>query len=491
MIAWSKSVCLPGLRGMVGAAVCALMLLAGKAPVNAAATPMDWSSVIGQALPAVVNISIESITTKNGKEQRGREVGTGFLIDPSGTIVTNKHVIDGAFRITVTLSDKSQWDAKLLAATEMLDLAIVKIDAGRPLPFLKFADSDKARIGDPLIVIGNPLGLGTSVSSGIVSAVHRDLMNTPVDDYIQTDAAINHGNSGGPVLDRDGEVIGIATILVTNTEGEGSNGLGFAIASTEAAYAVRHLLHPDTGTVGWIGVHLQDVTPPIQQAFHLKNPGGALVTRAEDDSPADYAGLRPGDVIIRYGDVAPANSRQVMAEVIRTPINTTVPLVVLRNGKEMQVPITVEEWADLETPEGSMVQSMEHAAAVQPPDLGLVLSPMTDAARRLYGIQGDKGVVVAAVDPTSDAYTHAITAGDVIEEVQGIPVTSPDEVIQAVEHARQTSRFVALLVDRKGDQRWVPLYSGHTPLDAGPPAAISSAAPQGSEVAKPAGSDKP
>ena len=206
---------------------------------------MDWSEVIQKVLPAVVNISVETLTTKDGTEQRQREVGTGFLVDSSGTIVTNKHVIAGAFRIRVTLADHSQWDAKLLAAARTVDLAVLKIDTGHPTPFLKFADSDNAKVGDPVIVIGNPLGLGTSASAGIVSALHRDLMNTPFDNYIQTDAAINHGYSGGPVLYWNGDVLGVATILVTNSDGEGSNGLGFALAGSDTEHAVQHLLHPE------------------------------------------------------------------------------------------------------------------------------------------------------------------------------------------------------------------------------------------------------
>ena len=208
----------------------------------AAATPMDWSSVIKQAVPAVVDISVETLATRNGVQQRERAAGTGFLTDPDGTIVTNRHVIEGAFRILVTMSDGSQYEAKLIGAGAVLDIAVLKIEAGHPLPSLAFADSRKAEIGEPLVVIGNPLGLGISVSSGIVSAVHRDLMNTPVDDYIQTDAAINHGNSGGPVLDRDGKVLAVATILVTSSEGQGSQGLGFAIASNEASRTVKHLI---------------------------------------------------------------------------------------------------------------------------------------------------------------------------------------------------------------------------------------------------------
>jgi serine protease Do len=284
----------------------------------AAATPMDWSGVIRKALPTVVDISIESIVNKDGLQQRQRAVGTGFLVDPNGTIVTNRHVIQGAFRITVTMSDGLQYEAKLLGAGAVVDIAVLKIDAGHPLPFLTFADSRKAEIGDPVVVIGNPLGLGTSVSTGIVSAVHRNLMNTPVDNYIQTDAAINHGNSGGPMLDRDGKVLAVATILVTNGEGQGSQGLGFAIASDEVSLTVRRLEDPQAVSLGWIGVSLQDITPARKSAFHLQRLGGYLVTGVDPGSPAEQAGLRSGDVVTRFGDESPANASALMMDIIQT-----------------------------------------------------------------------------------------------------------------------------------------------------------------------------
>jgi serine protease Do len=469
------------------ALIASLALTAPATPALAAAAPMDWSSIVAKVLPSVVNISVETLVAKDGVPQRQQQVGTGFLIDPSGTIVTNKHVIAGAFRITVTLFDQSQWHAKVLAAAQLLDLAVLKIDVGHPLPFLKFADSDRARIGDPLIVIGNPLGLGTSVSSGIISALHRDLSNTPIDDYIQTDAAINHGNSGGPVLDRDGEVLGVATILVTASAGQGSEGLGFAIASKEAEYAVQHLLHPDIGSVGWIGVHVQDVTPPLQRAFHLQYPGGCLITQIDDDSPAYDYGLQVGDVITRYGDIMPENSRALIHDIAVTPANQTVPVTVERNGKVLTIDVTITYWPDLAAPLSSVLTSMQDAAAASPPDFGLVLSPMTGAAKRLYKLPADgHGVVVAAVDPASDAFTVGISSGDVIEQVGNTSVDSPEQVLQAMQKAEANDRFVALLVAKQDTKRWIALYSGNTGVpEEKPPPATASADPQSAQPAPP------
>ena len=437
-----------------------LVLATVRAPAFAAPTAEDWSSTAREALPAVVKISIDALRKVEGVERRALEVGTGFLIDPSGVIVTNRHVIDGAFRITVTMNDQSEWNAKLLGAAGMIDIAVLKINVNHPLPFLKFADSDKSQIGDPVMVIGNPLGLGISVSTGVISAVHRDLMNTPLDDFIQTDATINRGNSGGPMFDKDGNVIGVATKLITTQPGEGSNGLGLGIASTVAAYTVQHLLNP-ASTVGWIGVHLQDVTPSLQHAFDIPHASGCLVTQTEPGSPAREAGLRAGDVITRYGDKVPENARALMRDIVLTPINTTVPITYERDDQIRKVDITVADWKGMHARDASVINSTEHAAAARPPDLGLILTPMTDAARQFYKFTADSGVVVAAVQPTSEASTMGVTAGDVIQQVQGTDVGTPDDAIRMIKQAQARKEFVAILVARKdGSTRWIALYSG-------------------------------
>jgi serine protease Do len=460
-------------------AVVAAMSGVPRAPAYAAATPMDWSSVIKQAVPAVVDISVETIATRNGVQQRERAVGTGFLVNPDGTIVTNRHVIEEAFRMLVTMSDGSQYEAKLIGAGAVVDIAVLKIDAGHPLPFLSFADSRKAEIGEPLVVIGNPLGLGTSVSSGIVSAVHRDLMNTPVDNYIQTDAAINHGNSGGPVLDREGKVLAVATILVTSGEGQGSQGLGFGIASDLASLTAKHLLDPNAAPLSWIGVHLQDVTPALKSAFHVQHLGEFLVTGIDAGSPAEQAGLLSGDVITRFGDSRPANSSELMMDIIQTPHGTRVSVSFERHGKPMQTEVTVAPWTQVDRGEAELMHTMAEAQAAETPELGVLLAPITDLARRLYNITTDKGVVVAAVDPASDAFTQGIIPGDVVEKVQDQPVTSPDQAMSVAKQAMARDRFIALLVASKnGSERWVPIYSGHRPSEEGSRALVSSTGEQ-------------
>jgi serine protease Do len=439
----------------------ALAVGAPAAPALAGATSMDWSTVARQAVPSVVNITIETITNREGTPERGIAVGTGFIIDPSGLIATNKHVINRAFRITVTLADRSQWNAKLVAAGQLLDIAVIKINVGHPLRTLKFGDSNKAVIGDPVMVVGNPLGLGTSVSAGIISGLHRNLMNTPVDDYIQTDASINHGNSGGPMLDRDGNVIGISTIVISNEAGEGSQGLGMAIAGNEAKYEVRHLLDPSAATVGWLGFHLQDVTPPLRTAFGLPEGGGSVITAVDPDSPASKAGLRIGDIVVRYGDAAPPTSSALMRAIVATPIGTTVPVSFVRAGTPMQVSMTVASMGGMETVQAEDMSVLQNAATAAAPNLGLVFAPMNDAARLFYKYTVKSGVVIAAVDPTSDAFLNGVIAGDVLQQVGDEVVTDPGRAFRAIEDARAKSGFVAILVaSRDGSTRWVPLYSG-------------------------------
>lgn len=431
-------------------------------PAWAEPVVLDWSAVVSRNLPAVVNISAETLTKDpaDGSLHRHRELGSGFLIDPSGIIVTNRHVIDGAFRIMVTASEGNEhWPATLIGGGRLIDLAVLKINTGHPMAFLKFAADNAVRAGDPVLVIGNPLGLGTSVSGGLVSALNRNLMNTPLDNYIQTDAAINHGNSGGPVLDRDGEVVGVASILVTNRADEGSNGLGFAIAGWDAAAYVHHLIDPKAQAIGWIGVHLQEVTPDLTEAFALRQKSGSLITQLDPDGPAAAAGLRTGDIIIGEQDEAPSDPRGLLRRMALAPAGKAVKLRICRDGEEMPVSVTVAEWPAMEMPAQSM-RGTANAAHAEPADFGLVLAPVSEAARRMYGIAARDGVLVTAVDPASEASSNGIVPGDVIEKVQGRPVQSADEATRSISEAESSRRYVGLLVNGKSGRRWIALYSG-------------------------------
>ncbi len=380
------------------------VLLALSAPCRvaaAAATPVTgWANVAARVIPATVNILVVKVVGSYRKDkndepdpantvgERKRYAGSGFIVDPSGIIVTNRHMVNGALWITVRLEDGTELPAKLVAASPVVDLALLQVNAGHPLPALKLAPGNAVRVGDPVLAIGDPLGLGTSVSAGIVSGLQRDLMNTPFDDYVQTDAAINHGNSGGPLIDAAGEVIGVNTILLTNQPNEGSNGLGFAISSTVVAAALRHLLHPEQQPIGWIGVQLEGMTPNLTRALHLLQAGGFILTGVDPASPARQAGLAAGDVILRYGQQTPANARALMRDIATTPIGQTRELAVWQNGRTRQVSVTVRTLAagqrGARRGGGEPRRPSAGASARSRPAAG------TDQPRRAQGIQAGR-----------------------------------------------------------------------------------------------------
>ena len=445
--------------------VLALGGVAAPRPALAAAPAIGWSAIARKVVPAVVNISVLTIDTgakHAGIGEREEEVGSGFIVDPSGVIVTNKHVIAGAFRITVRLNDGTELPAKVIAAASMVDLAVLKVDAGHPLPVLKLAPAGAVQPGDPVLAIGNPLGVGTSLSAGIVSGLNRNLMKTPFDDYVQTDAAINHGNSGGPLIDTAGQVVGVDTILLTNLPNEGSNGLGFAISSTVVGYVVHHLIDPRAAPLGWIGTQLQDLTPDLAQAFGMAGQRGILVTGIDADSPAARAGLHAGDVILSYWAQAmdqPPDARAMMRDVATIPIGRKLVLEIRRAGKTMAVPVTVRAWPNMMEPRGSMVAAQGAALPLPSPDLGLLLARITPVARQQYKLGAAKGVLVVAVDKQSEAYLRGLNPGDLIERVQDQAVTDPAEVYRLARAAAARGRFVALLVRRKNGTSWIALHA--------------------------------
>lgn len=447
-----------------------LLFLFATAPyASAAGPPVDWSKVAHRVIPAVVNISVAKIGRGGGAAgigTRERFSGSGFIIDPQGDIVTNKHVIKGAFRIEVMLHDGTELRAHVVAAAAMVDLAVIRIDAGKPLPYLTMASTDTVRVGDPVLAVGNPLGIGTSVSSGIVSALNRNLRNSPFDDYVQTDAAINHGNSGGPLLNTAGQVIGVNTILLTNQKNEGSNGLGFAISSVVVNYVVQHLENPAQAPVGWIGTHVQDVTSDLARAFAMPRHAGCVITKVDPDSPARRAGLRSGDVILAYGGKPLANARQLMREVATTPIGRAKRLRIWRRGMARSVRVTVRAWPNLMEPHGAMLPGNNIKRPVRSPNLGMLMAPLTPLARKQYGLQGVHGVLVVAVDRQSEAFAQGVDPGDVIEQVQGVAVSDPGQVTRLARRMASPGGIVALLVRWPPGQRWIALHTGNRALPA-------------------------
>ena len=420
------------------------------------------AAIVRQVGSAVVNIGewkVHAATQPGQSPRRVKVYATGFIIDPSGIIVTNKHVVDGALEMHVMFSNGDRAPARLLAASAMVDVAVVKVDVDHPLPALKWGNSDKLQVGDPVLTIGNPLGLGTSVSAGIVSALNRNLHDTPFDSYIQTDADINYGNSGGPLVDRNGDVAGIDTALYNPDANGGFIGIGFAIPSNLASFAVRFLLNPEHPKPGWIGATLQDVDDTLADALGVRRASGVIVSVIDPSGPARQAGLRPADVLETIDGVQQTDSREFLRTIVEIPVGTRVHLTGWRNGKPLETTVNVAAW-----PNYMPAQGVERAEAAQmmtekAPDPGLRLGPMTEQARKQYGIDRDlTGALVSAVEPDCEAQQLGIVAGDVITNVQGEPVASPDDVQHAIEAAHAERRhYIAMLVQSRKAVRWVSL----------------------------------
>lgn len=390
-------------------------------------------------------------------------LGSGFIIDPSGLIVTNNHVVADAAEIAVTLHDGTKLPAKLVGSDAPTDLALLKVESDKPLTAAHWGDSKSVEVGDWVVAIGNPFGLGGSVTAGILSARARDIQQGPYDEYLQTDAAINRGNSGGPLYDAGGAVIGINTAIYSPTGG--SVGIGFAIPSSLAQPIIEQL--KDGGKVrrGWLGVQVQRVTPDIAESLGADGTGGALVTSVSPDSPAASAGLRQGDVITGFNGDPLEQMRQLPRIVASTGIGSTVPMTLLRGGKEETVQVTIGELRN-EPQQVALSGSSGAPRSAQPEEsksaLGLKLAPLTPGLRQTFSIADDvDGLVVTEVDRDSAASQRGLDLGDVIVEAGQEPVATPADLESRIAKAKEDGRKTLLmLVSRGGDLRYVPL-----PLD--------------------------
>lgn len=382
--------------------------------------------------------------------------GSGFVISPDGLIVTNAHVAGGADKVEVLFKDGRRLDATVKGVDEKTDLALLKVEAGQPLPFVAFGDSSKVRPGDKVVAVGNPFGLGGTVTAGIVSATGREIGSGPYDDFLQIDAPINRGNSGGPTFNLRGEVVGVNTAIFSPSGG--SVGIGFAIAANLAKQVVADL--QDDGKVerGWLGVGIQGLDQDLATALKLDGePRGALVSRVEDGSPAAKAGIRRGDVILEFGGQAIDRVGQLSRAVAAVPSGTAADVAVWRDGKREMLKAQV----------GAM-PTRDEVAAVAPrdeeaeqPRLGLGLAAITPEARARLNLEGDvEGVLVTQVAPESPADAKGIEPGDIVMSVDQKPVTEPRQLVDAVRQASSTgAKSVLLLVMRDGQQRYeaVPL----------------------------------
>jgi serine protease Do len=488
MRSWSFSL----LRGVIRAAFIGLMATAAPAAIAPTAAfarnaPDSFADLANQLLPTVVNIA--TTQTLKGADTKGKipaippgspledlfkdllgpnrnlprhvtSLGSGFIIDPSGLIVTNNHVIENADEITVTLNDGRTLPAKLLGRDDKTDLALLKVKPSSPLPSAHFGNSDKARVGDWVIAIGNPFGLGSTVTAGIVSARNRDISSGPYDDFIQTDAPINRGNSGGPLFDMDGNVVGVNSEILSPTGG--SVGIGFSIPSNLVREVIDQLRKYGTTRRGWLGVRVQQVTTDIAEGLGLPTASGALVADVTPDGPAARAGIRNGDLVTAFDGKPIPDSRTLPRVVADTPIGKVVSVDVLRKGQKQTFRVTVAKLDDGTKPttKVSNVQPPKPKSKVS--QLGLSLGVLDNDARNKYRLDKSvQGVVVTDVDPESAAGEKNVRPGDVIVEVQNQAVHSPDDVAKRVEADAKAGRKVEiLLINRGGDMTFVALKLG-------------------------------
>ncbi len=386
------------------------------------------------------------------RPRRAQSLGSGFIIDASGIVVTNNHVIDGADEVNVILQDNTSIRARVLGTDPRTDIAVLKIETDKPLTAVPWGNSDEAQVGDWVMAIGNPFGLGGTVTVGIVSARGRDIRQGLYDDFIQTDAAINRGNSGGPLFNMDGQVVGINTAIYSPTGG--SIGIGFSIPANLARNIVAQLADGGRVRRGWLGVNIQQVTDEIAQSLDLPGGGrGALVARAQDDGPAAKAGIRNGDVILRFNGQEVREMRTLPRVVAETPVGREVPVVVWRDGREQTIQVTLGEPQQAAATPGPQQRPTELAGT------GLRVQGITPELRERFGLKPEqRGVVVTEVTPNSPAAEREIRAGDVIVEVQQERVNTPQELQARIEQLRRQNRPTALLlIEGQQGQRFVPL----------------------------------
>lgn len=475
---WLRSVRLPMLAGIVAAS------LAGGAPGARAESGVPQpglADLVAKLTPSVVVINAKVLepADTSGMNAAGtaasttQEVshtlfGSGFIIDPDGLIVSNNHVIDGAYDISVTFDDGTVARAELVGATKIGDIALLKVTLDRKLPAVSFGDSTHLRVGDPVVAIGNPLGFGFSVTTGVISALNRNISLSPFDDFIQTDAAINHGNSGGPLFNLQGQVIGVNTAIISPGADGGSVGLGFAIPAYNAKFVADELIKYGHVRAGTLGVEGQDVTSEIAKAAGLPadmtldmngRPGfGMIVTEVPDGSSGKAAGLREGDIVLSVGGVGVGDVRGFARLVAVQPLDKPVSLTIWRHDAKLTLNPVVTEWLSGEKLDQAAV-SHTLARHTNNMDLGVTLAALTPQTRASHKLPADSpGVLVTAVAPFSVASDRGLKPGDVILKVQDGVVTRPEQVVGMVGNMMHADHsLVLVLVHNNSGQRWVAM----------------------------------
>jgi serine protease Do len=471
---------------------------------HAAPTPDGFADLAERLLPSVVNISTTQ-TLKNADRgldmpqfppgspfedffknfmdkqhggnapdaapRRATALGSGFIIDPSGLVATNNHVIADADEITVILQDGQAFKAEIVGRDTKADLALLKIKAPNKLPAISFGNSDEVRVGDWVLAIGNPFGMAGTVTAGILSARARDINAGPYDDFLQTDAAINKGNSGGPLFNLKGEVIGINTAIFSPSGG--SIGIGFAIPANLAKPVIADLQKFGKARRGWLGVRIQSVTDEIAESLGLKEQRGALVADVSPGGPAAKAGIKKGDVISRFDDKDVTEMHRLPRIVAETPISKDVEVVLWRDGKQMTVRAVVGELADTEESEQAKANekpsSKQESGQTVVATVGLSVAQLTPALRERFDLSNDaKGIVVTEVKQSGPAAEKGIRPGDVIVEVSQEAIKSPADFVAKIDAARKSGRkSVLLLVQNESGVHFVPLKLETSPSKKG------------------------
>ncbi len=446
-------------------------IVAGPARAGSAATE-DLADLVQRLLPSVVNISTIKIETtaaeSNGMQasattgtpvgKRRKSLGTGFVIDPSGIILTNKHVIESATDILITLNDGTILSGEVLSDAGRGDLAILRVNPDVPLKAVTFGDSDTLRQGDRVIAIGNPLGFSSSVTTGIVSALDRDVKTSPYDNYIQTDAAINQGNSGGPLFDMQGRVIGVNTALITANDAGGSIGIGLSIPSNDAQFVVQRLMKYGRVRPGWVGIQAQAMTLPMSELLGLKRVTGVIVTGFDPSQPGLRDVIQIGDVIEQVQDFPVKDVRMFIRAVAVQPVGSVASLILWRDGKRTAVKVQVDEDPeDVKNASGMPMDAMDDGY-VEAPNFGLTVANIDDAARTTYKLPANaQGVVVTAVVAGSRAADQGFLPGDTILRVQKTEVATVDDLWSTVAAWRsgRHTKMLMLLRSPEGQDRFV------------------------------------
>jgi serine protease Do len=441
----------------------------------AASPPASFAELAQKVGPAVVNIStvkrvkgIEGMgpfKQPSGKEDpfeeffrkffgdqmprefKQRSLGSGFFIDKDGDIITNNHVVANADKIEVRLSDNKTFEAEVVGRDSKTDLALIRVKGKGSFPYLGLGNSDNIKVGDWVLAVGNPFGLENTVTSGIISAKQRNIGAGPYDDFLQTDASINPGNSGGPLVNLDGEVIGINTAIVATGQG-----IGFAIPANLAKNIIIQLKSKGKVVRGWLGVMIQKITPELMKSFSLKEEKGSLVADLTPNGPAEKAGIKRGDVIIEFNGKQVGEWAELPQMVAGTGVGKTVPVKVIREGKEKTFQITIGELEEEGTPSGSQEAPKEDR-------LGMAVEDLTPELAGRMDLKGEQGVVIASVDAGSPAAEAGLRPGDLIKEIQREPVTNMETYRRLVRNLG-TSGNVLFLIRRGGNTFYVTVELG-------------------------------